>query len=60
MSKRIYVVTGPELKQTLVRATVPSQAISHVANTSFSAEIAKQEDLVKLLGEGKVVETFGE
>jgi hypothetical protein len=48
------------MKQTLVRATVPSQAISHVAHASFSADIAKQEDLVKLLGEGKVVETFGE
>ena len=60
MSKRIYVVIGPDENMTLVRATVPSQAISHVAQQMFTAEVAKQEELVSLLGMGKVVETFGE
>jgi hypothetical protein len=60
MSKRIYVVTGPDENRTLVRANVSTQAISHVVQSMFKAEIAKQEDLVFLLGVGKVVETFGE
>lgn len=56
---RIYLVNGPTGSR-LVRASVPSQAITHVAKQSFSASIASQDDLVEALSSGIKVETYGE
>jgi hypothetical protein len=57
---RIYLVTGSAGEVRLVKASVPSQAITHVAKQSFSACIASQDDLVKAISNGVKVETYGE
>lgn len=57
-SQRIYIVTGPTGSR-LVKASVASQAISHVAKSAFSAKVASQDDLVEALSNGIKVETYG-
>lgn len=57
---RIYLVTGSAGEVRLVKAAVPSQAITHVAKQSFSACIASQDDLVEAISSGVKVETYGE
>jgi hypothetical protein len=57
---RIYIVTGPDGTTRLVKATVASQAITHVAKNAFTAKVASQDDLVQALGNGVKVETYGE
>jgi hypothetical protein len=57
---RIYIVTGPDGSNRLVKATVASQAITHVAKNAFTAKVASQDDLVQALGNGVKVETYGE
>ena len=57
---RIYLVTGSAGEVRLVKASVPSQAITHVAKQSFSACIASQDDLVLALSNNIRVETYGE
>mgnify|MGYP007049631074 CR=1 FL=1 len=59
MATRIYIVTGPTGTR-LVKATAPSQAITHVAKSAFDARVASQDDLVEALGNGVKVETYGE
>ena len=56
---RIYLVNGPTGNR-LVKATVASQAITHVAKSAFSAKVASQDDLVEALSNGVKVETYGE
>jgi hypothetical protein len=56
---RIYLVNGPTGSR-LVKATVASQAITHVAKSAFSAKVASQDDLVEALSNGVRVETYGE
>lgn len=56
---RIYLVNGPTGSR-LVKATVASQAITHVAKSAFSARVASQDDLVEALSNGTKVETYGE
>ena len=56
---RIYLVNGPTGSR-LVKATVASQAITHVAKSAFSAKVASQDDLVEALSNGTKVETYGE
>lgn len=56
---RIYLVNGPTGTR-LVKASVASQAISHVAKSAFSAKVASQDDLVEALSEGIKVEIYGE
>ena len=56
---RIYLVNGPTGSR-LVKATVASQAITHVAKSAFSAKVASQDDLVEALSNGIKVETYGE
>lgn len=53
--KRIYVVGTPDGVR-LVRATVRSQALTHVAQSDFTVRVASQEDLVEYLGEGIKIE----
>lgn len=58
---RIYIVapkTGGAKR--LVRAHHPSRALHHVAEAAFTVEVASQDDLVELIGEGVVVENAGE
>ena len=56
---RIYLVNGPTGSR-LVKATVASQAITHVAKSAFSAKVASQDDLVEALSRGIKVEAYGE
>jgi hypothetical protein len=58
-STRIYIVNGPTGSR-LVKASVASQAITHVAKSAFSAKVASQDDLVEALSNGIKVETYGE
>lgn len=53
--KRIYVVGTPDGVR-LVRATVRSQALTHVAQSQFTVRVASQEDLVEYLGDGIEIE----
>lgn len=55
---RIYVVTckGTE-NHRLVRATSQAQALRHVALDEYSVDVATQETLVDILGDGCEVET---
>jgi hypothetical protein len=57
---RIYLVTNTNGTTRLVKATVASQAITHVAKSTFSAKVASQDDLVQALSSGVKVETYGE
>lgn len=56
---RIYLVNGPTGTR-LVKASVASQAITHVAKSAFSAKVASQDDLVLALSNNIRVETYGE
>lgn len=56
---RIYLVNGPTGTH-LVKASVASQAITHVAKSAFSAKVASQDDLVEALSNGTRVETYGD
>jgi hypothetical protein len=59
MATRIYIVTGPTGTR-LVKASAPSQAITHVARSVFDARVASQDDLVEAVSNGVKVETYGE
>jgi hypothetical protein len=61
---RIYVVTamdndGNTADEFLVKAASQAQAIRHVVGEMFHAEVAEQEDLVRLVGAGKKVGVAG-
>ncbi len=56
---RIYVVNDSRrdpLRNRLVRATNRAQALRHVAQDSFTVDIATQNTLVFLVGQGVPVE----
>ncbi len=56
MSDRIYVITSisPDAPKRLVRASSKAQAIGHCAKSTFSAEVASQDDLIELASKCKV------
>lgn len=56
-TQRIYLVTQPDGTPRLVRASVRSQALSHVASSLLGIHVATQDDLVDLLGSGVKVES---
>jgi|APGre2960657444_1045066.scaffolds.fasta_scaffold56419_3 hypothetical protein len=62
MSQRIYLVgsNDPSIKNRLVKANAPSQAIAHVAKQILSVKVASQDDLVNALTQGATVETIKE
>jgi hypothetical protein len=62
MSQRIYLVgsNDPSIKNRLVKANAPSQAIAYVAKQILSVKVASQDDLVNALTQGVKVETFKE
>ena len=57
---RIYLVTTAAGTARLVKAAVPSQAITHVAKQEYSVRIASQDDLVEALSNGIRLEHYGE
>ena len=57
--KRIYVVTT-DAGARLVEAASKAQAISYVAKSTISAEVASQRDLVSLVANGLGVEGMGD
>jgi hypothetical protein len=57
---RIYIVSTQDGTNRLVRATVASQAITHVAKSAFTARVASQDDLVLELRNGTKVEAYGD
>lgn len=63
MTTRIYVITDTidqPIKHRLVRATNRAQALQYVARNAFAVDVAGQQALVDLLGEGVAVEDAGE
>lgn len=65
MSTRIYVVSSKsniasDKGHRLVKASTPAQALRHVASGLFDVEVASQDALVKLAGNGTKVEIAGE
>ena len=62
MTGRIYIVRDARQtpsRERLVRASNKAQAIRHVAEGSFSADVAGQNDLVFLIGQSVAVENVG-
>lgn len=60
--KRIYLVTdladnGP---QHLVRAGTASQAVRHIVRSKYLVEVAKQDDIVRLVAQHEIVQDAGE
>jgi hypothetical protein len=57
MSARIYAVYDGKNGR-LVKAKTRAQALSHVAQSTFSVQVASQDELVTLLGIGVKVENY--
>lgn len=55
---RIYLVTHPSGEMRLVKAGVRSQALTHVAMSTFGVRVATQDDLVECLTKGIAVENL--
>ena len=60
MKKRIYrVVDGAGLEQ-FVRAPTRASAVAHVARNTFTATLATQEDLARLIGTNTQIQNVEE
>jgi len=57
-TQRIYIVGTPTGETRLVRASVKQQALSHVANSTFTVQVASQDDLVQAVTKGVQVENY--
>lgn len=58
MKTRVYIVRiGGE--ERLVRATNRNRAISHVAHNTITCDVASQDDLINLVGNGTAIEIAG-
>lgn len=57
---RVYIVSTQDGTNRLVRATVASQAITHVAKSSFTAKVPSQDELIAELSKGTKVENYGD
>ena len=55
-TNRIYVVKNGD-KERLIEASSKSAALSYAVKTTMFVELAGQQELVKLLGDGVAVET---
>jgi hypothetical protein len=55
-TQRIYLVGTPSGDVRLVKASVRSQVLSHVANSMLTIRVATQDDLVEAISSGKSVE----
>jgi hypothetical protein len=59
MSQRVYLVKGSDQVR-LVKASTKAQAIGFVARNMFTASVAKQDELIEALTNGKTVEVAQE
>ena len=57
-TQRIYIVGTPNGDIRLVRASLRQQALSHVANSTFTVQVASQDDLVDAVTKGIQVENY--
>jgi hypothetical protein len=57
-TQRIYIVGTPSGETRLVRASIKQQALSHVANSTFTVRVASQDDLVQAVTNGVAVENY--
>lgn len=57
-AQRIYIVKTPEGATRLVRATVRSQALSHVAASLLEVRVPTQEELFEAAAGGIKIEDF--
>ena len=57
-TQRIYIVGTPTGETRLVRASIKQQALSHVANSTFTVRVASQDDLVQAVTKGVAVENY--
>jgi len=57
-TQRIYIVGTPTGETRLVRASIKQQALSHVANSTFTVQVASQDDLVQAVIKGVQVENY--
>jgi len=57
MAERIYIVKGPQGTR-LVKASLRQQALSHVANSTFTIHVASQDDLVDQITSGTKIEQY--
>ena len=57
-TQRIYIVGTPTGETRLVRASIKQQALHHVANSTFTVQVASQDDLVKAVTKGVPVENY--
>ena len=57
-TQRIYIVGTPNGDIRLVRASLRQQALSHVANSTFTVQVASQDDLVDAVTQGIQVENY--
>jgi hypothetical protein len=57
-TQRIYIVGTPNGDIRLVRASLRQQALSHVANSTFTVQVASQDDLVQAVTKGIQVENY--
>lgn len=63
MTTRIYVVTdlhAQPIKHRLVRAASQAQARNYAARSQYTVDVASQQSLVDLLGDGTKIEDAGE
>ena len=58
MAERIYIVTGTQQGARLVKASLRSQALSHVASTEYTVRVATQDDLVNQIRAGTPIEQY--
>jgi hypothetical protein len=55
MSQRIYLTIHGESSR-LIRASSPAAARNHVAKNSILVSVASQDDIVRMISDGRVVE----
>lgn len=55
MSQRIYLTIHGESSR-LIRASTPAAARNHVAKNSIHVAVASQDDIVRMIQDGRVVE----
>jgi hypothetical protein len=57
MAERIYIVNSAQGTR-LVKANLRQQALSHVANSTFTVRVATQDDLVEQITAGTPIEQY--
>jgi transcription antitermination factor NusG len=57
-TQRIYIVGTPSGETRLVRASIKQQALSHVANSTFTVQVASQDELVQAVTKRVQVENY--